>query len=106
MLRYQKNTRIMLAAAVIAVALALWLGLAADHCAILILAIGGVWLAEFINAAIEATVNLSAPDIQPMAKVAKDVAAGATLVAVVVAVLVGCLLLLPPLTERLLAGGA
>ncbi len=97
MLRTQKNARIMLAATALVVPLAVWLGIDADQWAILIMAIGGVWLAEFFNAAIEAAVNIAAPEIHPMAKVAKDVAAAAALIAVVVAILVGVLILGPPL---------
>ena len=103
MLRTQTNTRIMLAATFVVVPLALWLGIDAEDWASLVLAIGSVWITEFVNAAIEATVNITAPEIHPMAKVAKDVAAGATLVAVAVAVVIGILILGPPLAERLLA---
>ena len=103
MLRHQKNTRILLAATVIVAPLAFWLGIAMDRWAILVLTIGSVWVTEFINAAIEATVNLSTSEIHPMAKVAKDVAAAAVLITVFVAVLIGFLILGPPLVERLQA---
>ncbi len=97
MLRHQKNTRIMLAATVIVFPLALWLGISSDQWAILILCTGSVWVAEFINAAIEAAVNLSVSEFHPMAKAAKDVAAAAVLIAVLVAVLIGLLILGPPI---------
>ncbi len=103
MLRYQKNTRILLAATLVVVPLAFWLGINADQWAILILAIGSVWVAEFINAAIEAAVNLSVSDIHPMAKAAKDVAAAAVLITVLVAILIGLLLLGPPFLDWLRA---
>ena len=106
MLRHQKNTRIQLAATVIVVTAAMWLGIDTDQWAILILAIGSVWVAEFINAALEATVNLSVTDFHPMARVAKDVAAAAVLLTAVVAVLIGFLILGPPLMERLHASAA
>jgi len=60
-----------------------------------------VWMAEFINAAVEATVNLYTSDYHPMAKVAKDVAAATVLLGVVAAVLVGLLILGPPLLVKL-----
>jgi len=103
MLRHQKNTRILLAATVIVVPLAFWLGIEAHQWAILILTIGSVWVTEFINAAIEAAVNLSVSKIHPMAKVAKDVAAAAVLITVFVAVLIGFLILGPPLVDWLQA---
>ena len=106
MLRYQKNSRVMLLATLGVIALSFWLGLNADHWAILILAMGIVWLAEFINGAIEAAVNLSVSEVHPMARVAKDVAAGAVLIAAVVAVLIGLLILGPPLLDLLGANPA
>lgn len=104
MLRHQKNTRIMFAATLIVIALAAWLGLGADQWAILILTVGSVWVAEFINAAIEAAVNLALSDFHPLAKVAKDVAAAAVLITAIVAFLVGCLVLGPRLIDRLQMG--
>lgn len=104
MLRHQKNTRIMLAASLIVVAAAAWLGIGADQWAILILTMGSVWAAEFINAAIEAAVNLAVSDFHPLAKVAKDVAAAAVLITAIVAFVVGCLILGPRLIERLHIG--
>ena len=101
MLRHQKNTRIILVSSVFIVSVAMWLDLEAIHWAMLILAIGGVWVAEFINAAIEATVNLLESDMHPMAKVAKDVAAAAVLITVFVAVLIGLLILGPAVVDRL-----
>lgn len=101
MLRYQQNTRILLAATAAVIPLATALGIDVLQWAILILTIGSVWVAEFINAAIEAAVNVSVSEIHPMAKVAKDVAAAAVLVTVIVAILIGLLILGPPLFDWL-----
>ncbi|MCY3715780.1 MAG: diacylglycerol kinase family protein [Chloroflexi bacterium] len=101
MLRHQKNTRIMLVASATVIALGAWLEIDWRDWAMLALANGLVWFGEFINAAIEATVNLSAPQIHPLARLAKDVAAAAVLLAALVAALVGMLILLPPLLDRL-----
>ncbi|MBN1285217.1 MAG: diacylglycerol kinase family protein [Anaerolineae bacterium] len=101
MLRYQTNIRIQLAATVMVVVMGLWLGLGAPEWALLVLVIGLNFLLEFINAAIEAAVNLASPGLHPMARIAKDVAAGATLLAAVIAVLVGLLVMGPPLLARL-----
>ena len=97
MLRYQKNTRILLAATAIVIPAAIPLGIDAQQWAILILTIGNVWVAEFINGAIEAAVNLSVSELHPMAKAAKDVAAAAVLITAFVAVFIGFLILGPPL---------
>ncbi len=64
-------------------------------------ATASVWITEFINSAVEATVNSFLTSYHPMAKVAKDVAAGAVLLAAMVAVLIGILILGPPLMEKL-----
>ena len=101
MLRHQKNTRIILAATLIVIPFALWLGISTDQWAILIVTIGGVWVAEFFNAALEAVVNLSTSEIHPMARVAKDVAAAAVLITALVAVLIGLLLFGPLLLNQL-----
>src|SRR5262245_29346178 len=79
MLRRHKNTRMQAVASVAIMALALWLQIDFVSMAIIILAITIVWMAEFINAAVEAAVNLAAPELHPMAKVGKDVASAAVL---------------------------
>jgi diacylglycerol kinase len=101
MLRHQKNTRIQSVASISILIVGLWLGINTIEWAILILTITIVWMAEFINAAVEATVNLSTSDYHPMAKVAKDVASAAVLLGVVATVLIGLLILAPPLLEKL-----
>lgn len=101
MLRWQKNTRIQAVASIIVMGLAVWLQIDFTGLAIIILAITMVWMAEFINAAVEAAVNLASPDIHPMAKVGKDVASAAVLLGVVASVIIGLLILGPPLLAKL-----
>ncbi len=101
MLRYQKNTRIMSVSSVVIFVLAFWLQVDFTSWAILILTITTVWMAEFLNAAVEAVVNLATSEFHPMAKVAKDVAAAAVLLGAVASVFVGLLILGPPLLHKL-----
>jgi len=101
MLRRQKNTRIQAAASLIVMPLALWLEVSFVEMAIIILSITMVWMAEFLNAAVEAAVNLATQELHPMAKVGKDVASAAVLLGVVASVLIGLLILGPPLVEKL-----
>jgi diacylglycerol kinase len=101
MLRYQKNTRIMSVFSVLIFVFAFWLQIDLTNWAILILTITAVWMAEFLNAAVEAVVNLATSEFHPMAKVAKDVAAAAVLLGAVASVLVGLLILGPPLLHKL-----
>jgi diacylglycerol kinase len=57
--------------------------------ALVSLAVAGVWAAELVNTAIETLTNLVSPDFHPLAGKAKDVAAGAVLLAGFGAVVVG-----------------
>ncbi len=101
MLRRQKNTRIQGVATLIVVGAAFWLRLDALSWAVLMLSITMVWMAEFLNAAVEAAINLSTSEYHPMAKVGKDVASAAVLLGVAAAVLIGLLVLGPPLLLKL-----
>ncbi len=61
----------------------------------IIFAIGLVILAETINTAIEIEVDLTSPNYHPYARDTKDVAAGAVLITVAIAGLVGLIIFLP-----------
>lgn len=98
----QKNAWIHAVFSVLAALVAAWLGLPARDWAVLVLTIALVWTAEFLNTAIEAVVDLASPTQHPLAKVGKDVGAAAVLIAALASVLVGLLVLGPPLWERLL----
>src|SRR5690606_28910348 len=101
MLRRQKNTRIQMVASIMVMLLALALQVDAGRLALLVIVITIVWMAEFLNAAVEAAVNLATTELHPMAKVGKDVAAAAVLLGVVASIIVGVLVLGPPLLFRL-----
>jgi diacylglycerol kinase (ATP) len=100
-LKTQQNAWIHSLIASIVIAMGLWLGLSAGDWAILVLTIAMVFTAEFINTAIEAVVDLASPTHHPLAKVGKDVGAGAVLVAALAAIVVGLLILGPPLWTKL-----
>lgn len=104
MLRYAKNIRIQAVATMIVLGVGVWLALPARDIAVLVLTIGVVWLAEFVNAAVEAAINIASPDYHPMARVGKDIAAGGVLLSVMISAGVGLLLLGPPLLDRLGGG--
>jgi diacylglycerol kinase (ATP) len=100
-MRTQHNARIHAVAATIVLVLGLWLKIPARDWAVLILTIGTVFAAEFVNTAIEAVVDLASPQRHPLAKVGKDVGAAAVLIAALAAVLIGLLILGPPLWGKL-----
>ena len=81
--------------------LAAWLKLERIEWAVLILTISSVWVAEFFNTALEVVVDLASPDIHHLAKIAKDVGAASVLVAAFFSVVIGILVLGPPLFNRL-----
>jgi diacylglycerol kinase len=101
-IRTQRNAWLHATANVVVVIVAFWLDLAARDWAIIILAIAMVWIAEFINTALEAVVDLaSQQEHHELARVGKDVGAAAVLIAATSALLIGLLILGPPLLNRL-----
>ncbi len=102
MLKTQQNAWIHSLVASLVIAMGAWLEIDTRDWAILVLTIAVVFSAEFINTAIEAVVDLASPALHPLAKVGKDVGAGAVLVAALAAIIVGILILGPPLWSKLL----
>ena len=100
-LRTQPNAWIHAAVSTVVFALAFWLQLSRVEWAILLLTTLLVWMAEFANTALEAVVDMAMPEYHPLAKTAKDVAAAAVLVGAVGAVIIGLLIMGPPLWQRL-----
>lgn len=88
------------------VALAAWLRLPATDWCLLILAIGLVLTAELVNSALEHLVRAVHPDRHTLIGEALDIASAAVLIATVAAVIVGLVVLAPPLCQRLIAGAA
>ncbi len=100
-LRTQRNAWIHAIISTAVFIVGLWVGLDRRDWAIILLTMVAVWMGEFINTALEAVVDLASPDIHPLAKVGKDVGAAAVLIAALAAVLIGLLILGPPLWAKL-----
>ena len=100
-LKTQHNAWIHAVVTVIITAVGLWLKIPRRDWVVLVLTFMAVWMAEFMNTAIEAVVDMNTRDHHPLAKVAKDVAAAAVLVGACGAVLIGLLILGPPLWVKL-----
>lgn len=100
-LRSQQNAHLHLIATVIVIALSLWLELSLENWIFLLLVIGMVWIAEFLNTALEIIVDLASPDQHPLAKVGKDVGAAAVLIAAIIALAIGMMILGPALLTKL-----
>ncbi|QCR32923.1 diacylglycerol kinase family protein [Lysinibacillus sp. SGAir0095] len=91
----EQNMRIHIISAIIVIIASILTGLTINEWLIIILVITLVIGAEMINTAIESVVNLASPEIHPLAKQAKDVAAGAVLVIALASVIIGLLIFLP-----------
>jgi undecaprenol kinase len=96
----ERNARIHVVAAILVLVLSAWLRLGAIEWALMIVAIALVFAAEMLNTVIEITIDLITLEHNPLAKRAKDVAAGATLVAAVAAAVMGLVILGPPLWHK------
>lgn len=99
--RTQPNVWLHAAITLAVIAVSFWVGLSRTEWALILLTAGLVWVAEFLNTALEAVVDLASPRQHKLAKAAKDVSAGAVVAAALTAVLVGVLVLGPPLLDRL-----
>src|SRR5687768_11018137 len=99
-LRTQRNLRIHFAVAALVLVAALVSGVDKLELIALLLAIAFVLIAEMLNTAVEAAVDVATTSFDPMAKLAKDIAAGAVLIATAVAVAVGYLVFSGQVAER------
>jgi diacylglycerol kinase len=98
--RTQRNMRIHLLVGLAAVTTGLFLHIGAADWACVLTVVGLVLTAETLNTVVEALVDLSTDEFHPLAKAAKDMAAGAVLISSAAAVGVGVAVFLP----RLLRG--
>lgn len=91
----EQNMRFHVFSAFIVMIAGLLTGLSTQEWLIIILTIALVIGSEMINTAIESVVDLASPEIHPLAKQAKDIAAGAVLVFALASVIIGLLIFLP-----------
>lgn len=89
------NAWLHIGVAIIVIGAGLSCGLSHLEWLAVILSIGGVLCAEAMNTAIETCVDLASPGHHDLARDAKDISAGAVLVAVIIAVIVGLLVFVP-----------
>ena len=97
LIRTQRSAQIQIAIGAVVLAFAAWLRITALEWAVLAIAIALVLSLEALNTAIELTVTLASPQRHPLAKAAKDVAAGMVLIAAIGSVVVGVVILGPRL---------
>jgi diacylglycerol kinase (ATP) len=92
--------RVHFAVAVVVLVVALWLGVSKIELIALIISITFVLVAEMINTAIEGAIDVATTSFDPMAKLAKDIAAGAVLLATINALAVGYLVFSGKVADR------
>ncbi len=97
----QRNAWIHVAATIAVVALGLYLGLSATQWALVTVAVASVWTAEAINTALELLADAVASEFNPLIGKAKDVAAGAVLIAAIGAAAIGLLVFVPEIADRM-----
>ena len=103
LIRTQRSAQIEIVTGVAVIAVAVWLGISAIEWAVLVLAMALVLAFEALNTAIELAVTLASPERHPLAKAAKDVAAGMVLIAAIGSVIVGVIVLGPRLASILVS---
>jgi diacylglycerol kinase len=101
-IRTQRNAWIHTLVSIAVLAVSLWLRLPARDWALIILSIALVWTAEFLNTALEAVVDLASNHEQhTLARVGKDVGAAAVLIAALASIMIGLLVMGPPLWTKI-----
>ncbi|OZM57738.1 hypothetical protein CIB95_05065 [Lottiidibacillus patelloidae] len=93
----EQNMRIHLVVSVVVFALAYILAIPKQEIIILLILVGIMLSLEAMNTAIERVVDLATPEYHPLAKQAKDAAAGAVLIFSFITIIVGLLIFLKPL---------
>lgn len=96
-LRTQRNARVHVLIATIAILVGIFLRISAVEFALLSVAISSVFIAEMFNTAFELCVDLASPEYHLLAKIAKDVAAGAVLLSAILSIIIGLFIFVPHL---------
>ena len=99
-LRTQRNMRLHFLIAFVVVIVALIVNVTKLELIVLLISISFVLIAEMINSAVEAAIDIATTSFDPMAKLAKDIAAGAVLIAAANAVAVGYLVFAGKVADR------
>lgn len=97
-IRTQRNAWIHMVVSIAVILMSFILQISAYSWALILMAIALVWIAEFLNTALEAVVDLASNhQHNELARLGKDVGAAAVLIAAVTSVIIGLLILGPPL---------
>ena len=98
-IRTERNIKIHCAAAILVTIFGIWLQLSKTEWMICFILFGLILALELVNTAVEATVDLFTEERKPLAKKAKDAAAGAVLIVAIFAAVIGILIFIPKLLD-------
>ncbi|MEH7108638.1 MULTISPECIES: diacylglycerol kinase family protein [Bacillaceae] len=93
--KQERNMRFHLVSAIIVLFLSIYFSITKMEWLFVLFAIGGMLVLEMLNSAIERVVDLSTTEIHPLAKQAKDMAAGAVFLFAILSIVVGLFIFLP-----------
>lgn len=93
----ERNMKIHCTAAVLVVIFGIFLHISREEWFVCLILFGLVMSLELVNTAVEATVDLATSELHPLAKKAKDAAAGAVLIAAIFAAVIGLWIFVPKL---------
>ena len=96
-IRTERNIKIHCVAAILVTIFGIWLQISRIEWMICFILFGLILALELVNTAVEATVDLCTEDRRPLAKKAKDAAAGAVLIAAIFAAVIGLMIFIPRL---------
>lgn len=96
-IRTERNIKIHCCAAILVTIFGIWLRLSLTEWMICFVLFGLILALELVNTAVEATVDLCTEERKPLAKKAKDAAAGAVLIAAIFAAIIGLMIFVPKL---------
>ena len=99
--KQERNLKIHLIIAIIVIIMGFVLSISFFEWSLIFLAIGGMLSLEMMNSSIERVVDLVTEDFHPLAKAAKDIAAGAVLIFAAISVVIGLIIFLPKLADLL-----
>ena len=95
--RTQRNARVHVGIAILVILMGIVLRISAVEFAVIFVTIAVVFTAELFNTVIELCVDLASPGYHELAKVAKDMAAGAVLLSAILAIIIGLFVFVPHL---------
>ena len=98
-IRTERNINIHCAAAILVTIFGIWLQISKTEWMICFILFGLILALELVNTAVEATVDLFTEERKPLAKKAKDAAAGAVLIVAIFAAVIGILIFIPKLLD-------